>query len=76
MWYFIKQNSICIINQSFKDFEIIIVNYASRDGIGIIIKHILSNNKRIKIISNNQALGVYKSKIECIINSKDKFKWK
>ena len=70
---FIKKNLFSILNQSFQDFEIIIVNVASEDETENIIKRMQLNDDRIKLISHSKSLGVYRSRIESILNSKSKF---
>ncbi|MGD9129292.1 MAG: glycosyltransferase [Candidatus Woesebacteria bacterium] len=46
-----------ILKQSFKDFELIIVNDASTDNSEKIIKSFLKKDKRIKLLNNKQNLG-------------------
>ena len=70
---FIENNLFSIINQSFQDFEIIIVNDASEDETENIIKRIQLDDDRIKLISHSKNLGVYRSRIESILNTKSKF---
>ena len=70
---FIEKNLFSILNQSFQDFEIIIVNDASEDETEKIVKRIQLDDDRIKLISHSKNLGVYRSKIESILNSKSKF---
>jgi len=70
---FIERNIISILNQSFQDFEIIIVNDASTDVTGNIIKKIQQNEKRIKLLTHTSTLGVYRSRIESILNSSSKY---
>jgi cellulose synthase/poly-beta-1,6-N-acetylglucosamine synthase-like glycosyltransferase len=70
---FIENNLYSIINQSFQDFEIIIVNDASEDETENIIKRIQLDDDRIKLISHSKNLGVYRSRIESILNTKSKF---
>ena len=70
---FIKKNLFSILNQSFQDFEIIIVNDASEDETEKIVKRMQLDDDRIKLISHSKYLGVYRSKIESILNSKSKF---
>ena len=55
---FIEANLLSIINQSFQDFEIIIVNDASEDYTENIIKRIQHNDQRIKIVTHHKKLGV------------------
>ena len=70
---YIERNLLSIINQSFQDFDIIIVNDASEDETENIIKKIQSNDKRIKLLSHTKKLGVYRSRMESIINSRSKY---
>ena len=70
---FIEFNLLSIINQSLQDFEIIIVNDASTDNTESIIKRIQSDDKRIKLLSHSKSLGVYRSRIESVLNSKSKY---
>ena len=70
---FIEKNLFSILNQSFQDFEIIIVNDASEDETENIIKKMQLVDDRIKLISHSKNLGVYRSRIESILNSKSKF---
>ena len=70
---YIEKNLLCTINQSFQDFEIIIINDASEDNTENIIKKFQTTDKRIKLISHTKKLGVYHSRIEVIYNSKSKF---
>ena len=66
---FIEQNLFSIINQSFGDFEIIIVNDGSDDETENIIERFQKTDRRIKLISHIKKLGVYRSRIESIFNS-------
>ena len=70
---FIEKNLFSIINQSFQDFEIIIVDDKSIDKTGNIIKKLQINDERIKLITHTKNLGVYHSRIESILNSKSKY---
>ena len=69
----IEKNLFSILNQSFQDFEIIIVNDASEDETENIVKRMQLDDDRIKLISHSKNLGVYRSRIESILNSKSKF---
>ena len=70
---YIEKNLISIINQSFQEFEIVIVNDASEDETENIINRIQSNDNRIKLLSHTKKLGVYRSRIESIFNSKREY---
>ena len=67
MRLYIKRNLLSIINQSFKDFEIIIVNDFSKDESEHIIGEFQSKDSRIKLINHSANLGTYHSRIEAII---------
>ena len=67
---YILKNLLSIINQSFQNFEIIIVNDVSDDETKNIINRIQSTDKRIKLLSHSKSLGVYRSIIKVISNSK------
>ena len=70
---YIEHNLLSILNQSFQNFEIIIVNDGSTDQTEIIIKNIQLTDKRIKLLTHAKKLGVYRSRIESILNSKSKY---
>ena len=70
---YVEKSLISIINQSFQNFEIIIVNDASEDETENIIKGIQSNDNRIKLLSHTKKLGVYGSRIETLFNSKSEY---
>ena len=70
---YIEKNLLSILNQSFQDFEIIIINDKSNDETENIIQRIQLEDDRIKLISHSKNLGVYRSRIESILNSKSQF---
>ena len=70
---YIGQNILSILNQSFQNFDIIIVNDASTDETENIILKMQLKDRRIKLLSHSQKLGVYRSRIESILNSKSKY---
>ena len=70
---YIETNLLSIINQSFQNFEIIVINDFSSDNTENIIKRIQKEDDRIKLINHSKNLGVYRSRIESIINSKGKY---
>ena len=70
---YIKQNMLSILNQSFQDFEIIIINDNSNDDTEKIIKELQLEDARIILINHSQNLGVYRSRIEAILNAKSKY---
>ena len=73
MELFIKQNILSIINQSFQDFEIIIVNDFSKDETENIIRNLQSKDNRIKLVNHYNNLGVYHSRIEAILNANGEY---
>ena len=70
---YIKKNLLSIINQSFQDFQIIVINDKSTDETENIIKILQLEDDRIKIISHSENLGVYRSRMESILNSNSEF---
>lgn len=61
-------------NQTFKDFEIIVVDDVSRDGTAEMVKELGKSDKRIRYIRlKSKALGQATGKNEGIKNSKGKF---
>jgi glycosyltransferase involved in cell wall biosynthesis len=70
---YIEQSILSILNQSFQDFEIIIVNDFSNDNTYDIINRLQSEDIRIKIINHNKNLGTYHSRVEGVLNSKGKY---
>ena len=73
MKLYIKNNLLSIINQSFQNFEIIIVNDFSNDETEDIIRKLQSKDSRIKLVNHNKNLGVYRSRIEAILNGKGEY---
>ena len=70
---YIEKALFSILNQSFQDFEIIIVNDNSEDNTDIILKKFNFYDKRIKIINHNINKGVYYSRMESIFNAFGKY---
>ena len=73
MQNYIEKNLLSILNQSFQNFEIIVVNDGSEDQTKNIIIRVQSTDKRIKLLSHSQNVGVYRSRIEAIHNSKSMY---
>ena len=73
MKLYIKNNLLSIINQSFQNFEIIIVNDFSNDETENIVKKLQSKDSRIKMINHDKNLGVYHSRIEAMLNAKGEY---
>ncbi len=70
---YIERTILSIINQSFQDFEIIIINDNSKDDTANIIKKLQLEDNRIKLINHNINKGVYYSRVEAILFSKGKY---
>jgi len=68
---YIRSTILSIMNQSFQNFEIVIVNDYSNDNTLNIIKEI--KNNKIKIINHSKNLGVFASRVDCILNSSGKY---
>ena len=73
MRLYMQQNLLSIINQSFQDFEIIVVNDFSKDETESIIRNLQSDDSRIKLVNHYQNLGVYHSRIEAILNANGEY---
>ena len=67
---YIKRALLSILNQSFQDFEIIVINDNSNDDTQNIINKMSFKNNRIKWIFHKKNMGVYSSRIEAILNAK------
>lgn len=70
---YVKRAVMSIINQTFQNFEIIIVNDFSNDNTKIILEKLQQNDERIKIINHNKNMGVYSSRVDGFKNSKGNF---
>ena len=70
---YIEKAILSIINQSFQDFEIIVVNDNSIDNTSKILKKLQKEDKRIKLINHSQNLGIYHSRVEGVLNSNSEY---
>jgi len=70
---YIKKVIISILNQTFQNFEIIIVNDYSNDTTLAEIKKLQLEDNRIKLINHSINLGVYNSRVDAILSSKGKY---
>ena len=66
---YIEKSILSIINQSFQDFEIIVINDNSSDKTLEILMKLQKEDARIKIINHSQNLGAYHSRVEGVLNS-------
>ena len=70
---FVEKALLSILNQSFQNFEIILVNDFSNDSTINIIKKMQLKDNRIKIINHSKNLGVYTSRVDGILASRGKY---
>ena len=70
---YIKNAVLSIINQSFQDFEIIIINDFSKDNTYDIIMKLKKEDNRIIIINHKKNYGTYYSRTEGALNSRGKY---
>ena len=66
----IEISILSVLNQSYRDFEVIIINDFSRDNTEKVIKNIQSQNSKIRLFNHEENLGIYKSRIDAIRNTK------
>lgn len=70
---FLKDSILSVLNQTYKDFEFIIVNDGSTDNSLEIIEDLQKSDGRIRIINNNQNLGLTKSLNLGLLESKGEY---
>lgn len=70
---YIAQSVESVLNQTFKDWEFIIINDASTDNTDEIIKRYKNQDKRIYYVSNNKNIGLTRNLISAVNLSKGKF---
>ena len=70
---YIKKAILSIINQSFQDFEIIIINDCSNDNTSNIINKLKNEDNRIIVINHKKNFGTYHSRVEGVLNSRGKY---
>ena len=58
---YLKKSIESVINQSYKNWELIIINDKSTDGSKLIIEEFIKKDSRIKIINNDKNSGCYVS---------------
>ena len=71
--HFIARVLLSVLNQSFQDFEIIIVNDYSTNNIKQMIDDYKLKEDNIKIIHHNQNLGTYISRVDGVLNANGKY---
>lgn len=70
---YIERVVLSIMNQTFQDFEIVIINDKSDDKTENIIQKLKLKDSRIKLINHINNQGVYNSRVDAILASKGKF---
>ena len=70
---YLERALLSIINQSFQDYEIVIIDDNSSDNSVKIMKKFQLENNRIRLIYHSNNLGVYSSRVDAIVNSKGKY---
>lgn len=73
MQKYIESSILSILNQSFRDFEIIIINDFSIDKSEKLIKKMQFKNPQIRLINHEDNYGVYKSRANAIRNSRGNY---
>lgn len=70
---YVENAIISILNQSFQDFEIIIIDDRSSDNSSSIFKKYQEYDDRIKIINHSENFGIYKSRVDALYNSRGEY---
>ena len=70
---YIEKTILSILNQSFQDFEIIVVNDFSTDETENILARLRAQDKRVRFINHPKNLGVYAARSEAILMAKGKY---
>ena len=70
---YIESAILSILNQSFQDYEILVVNDYSNDTTNDIIIRLQLKDDRIRIINHSKNLGVYASRVDAILSSRGKY---
>ena len=70
---YIKKALLSIMNQFFQDYEIILIDDFSIDNTINIIKNQQDENIKIRVIKHNSNLGIYRSRIDGVLNSNGKY---
>ena len=70
---YIEQALLSVLNQSFQDYEIIIINDFSTDNTYNIIRRFQKEDKRIRIFNHMNNLGTYHSRVDAVLNSRGNY---
>ena len=70
---YIENAILSILNQSFQNFEIVIIDDFSNDDSINIIKKYQKKDDRLRIIKHSKNLGIYKSRVDSINNSRGEY---
>ena len=70
---YIERALLSILNQTFKNYEILIINDSINDDIGKIVNKMNIEPNVIKIINHTENLGIYISRVDGILNSHGKY---
>ena len=70
---YIERALLSILNQSFKDYEIIIINDFSKDKTNNIIQKFQLKESNIKIYYHHKNLGTFASRVDAVLNSNGKY---
>ena len=70
---YIERAILSVINQSFQDFEIIVINDLSKDNSENIIKRLQMEDNRIRLINHKKNLCTFFSRIDGVFNSKGNY---
>ena len=70
---YVENALISILNQSFQDFEIIIIDDDSFDDSYSLFKKYQEYDDRIKIIKHSKNFGIYRSRVDALCNSRGEY---
>jgi glycosyltransferase involved in cell wall biosynthesis len=71
--HFISEAIESVLQQTFEDFELIIVDNCSTDNTVEIVKHYIQKDKRVKIIQNDVNIGMYRNYNKALLSAKGKY---
>jgi len=70
---FISQTLISILNQSWQNIEVIVVDDCSSDSTIEIVKEFVVHDSRIKLLQNSQNLGTYAARNHALLHASGKY---